>query len=393
MAGSIEANDRGYGSTEDVTSKPRRGIVVFAPGLSEVGGAARRAGLLTRGLAERGWRVRVIARAGTLRRFNLTRTDGFTLLEVPGFGRRRLGAALFMMLALPLGVIWGFRSRAFVAIQLFSQSWAAALCSLLMRKPYLVIGTISGASSEVDYVLSSVTAPIRRRLFGRASLMIAQTEEMASEMERLVPRGKVRILHNPVMFREQKPLDGTPKAAYAGRLSGFKDLPRLLEAWRMIANDRDGARLTLIGSGGEYESVEDELHATVDADDILRRTVTFTGWVPDVGPYLEGADVFVFPSTSEGMSNALIEACAYGRVVVASDISPNKEVMGDTYPLLFRVGDTGDLVKKLTLAFDEETVRAEAIAQIRTRIGRHSVESVVATLAGFLTEAVASADR
>ena len=77
-----------------------------------------------------------------------------------------------------------------------------------------------------------------------------------------------------------------------------------------------------------------------------------TGWVPSVEPYYRANDVFVLPSREEGMSNALLEACAHGRVVVASDIPPNRAVLGDDYPLLFPVGSIEALADRLLTAAD-----------------------------------------
>jgi glycosyltransferase involved in cell wall biosynthesis len=214
-------------------------------------------------------------------------------------------------------------------------------------------------------------------LLRQASLMIAQSEEMATEMRQLVRLDQIVVLHNPVILRQGAKHDGLPRATYAGRLSIFKDLPRLLEAWRQFSQDRPTARLTLVGSGGSYASVEAELRAIVDNDERLRKNVSFTGWVVDISPYLDAADVFVLPSTSEGMSNALVEACASQRIVVASDIPPNREVLGSDYPLLFRVGSTSDLVQKLTLAFDDQRVRCEALRLIDQRIQHHDLAKIV----------------
>src|SRR3954453_20930000 len=86
-------------STAPLTAHRRR-IVIFSVGIAEPGGAARRSRLIAEGLADRGWQVRVVTRAGTLSRFRLRRSNDLTILEVPGFGRRRAGAILFLICAL-----------------------------------------------------------------------------------------------------------------------------------------------------------------------------------------------------------------------------------------------------------------------------------------------------
>ncbi len=51
--------------------------------------------------------------------------------------------------------------------------------------------------------------------------------------------------------------------------------------------------------------------------------VTFTGLRDDIPAILSGTDIFVLPSHSEGLSNALMEAMASGCACVASDVGGN----------------------------------------------------------------------
>jgi glycosyltransferase involved in cell wall biosynthesis len=366
-----------------------RRVVMFTAGMAEPGGAARRSRLIAYGLAARGWQVRGVTRAGTLRSFRLHRATNLLVLEVPGFGRRRTGGALFVLCALPLGLLWGMRASRFVAVQLLSQATVAAVCSLVLGRPYLALASTSGKRvSEVRYLVEETRLKtLRRRLLGRAAVLIAQTPAAAEELRAFAPSERIAVLPNPVAAVDAPPLDGAPRAAYSGRFSEEKDLPRLLDAWRVVAEELPGATLTLVGEGGGFRSVEDALRRTVAADPVLARTVTFTGWVPDVGPYLRAADVYVFPSLDEGMSNALLEACAWGRVVVASDIAPNRAVVGDDYPLLFAAADTDGLVTALRRAFTDESARTDSLAAIERRLGSFSPEAVIGRLERLLDAA------
>jgi glycosyltransferase involved in cell wall biosynthesis len=355
-------------------------LVLFSPGHAEPGGAAARSRRLASMLAERGWEVRAVTRAGSRNRFRLDRSPNLTVLEVPGFTKRGLGGALFLVVAVPAGLVWGARSAAFIAIRLTSPATAAALCGLLLRRPYLAFTTSSGERSELHDVLSSRTLRLRRRLLRRAAFLVAQTSYAARELETLVPREQIAVIPNPVDSVPPAPLNGRPHAVYSGRLSAEKDLPRLLAAWSRVAKERPDAQLTLVGAGGTHRSVEHELKATVEADPVLRRCVSFTGWVVDVGDYLRQADVYAFPSLEEGMSNALLEACAWRRVVVASDIPANRAVLGDDFPLLFRAGDTAALVVALRRALSDDLVRAEAVRHVEARIRKSSPEAVAARL-------------
>ena len=61
----------------------------------------------------------------------------------------------------------------------------------------------------------------------------------------------------------------------------------------------------------------------------LPSNISIIGRVPAerVNVYLKNADVFIFPSMSEGFSNAVLEAMAMGLPVVASDVGANSEMI------------------------------------------------------------------
>ena len=175
---------------------------------------------------------------------------------------------------------------------------------------------------------------------------------------------------------------------YAGRLSSEKNLERLLDAWAAVAPSREGALLTLVGSGGSYRSVESELRARVAETPLLNATVAMPGWVPDVSPYYEQHDVFVLPSLEEGMSNALLEACAWRRVIVASDIPANRAVLGADYPLLFDPNSSESLAAALATALADDDVTQKAASDRVAKVSdRHSPARVYDELEELLNAA------
>jgi glycosyltransferase involved in cell wall biosynthesis len=364
-----------------------RRILLFTPGHLEPGGAQRRSRLLAEGLAERGWDVRVLSRAGTIDRFRLTRSSNLHVVEVPGFGRRRLGAVIYAACSIPLSLVWGKHATCAVGIQLSSPSLMAAAWAWVFRRPFIAMTTLTGTQSDVSHVLTAPLTVLRQALLDRAAFFVAQTAEGAAELQALAPPERIAVIPSPLVPVDATPLNGRPRAVFSGRLAEEKDLQRLLRVWLEFAGDRVDAMLTLIGEGGHYRGVEDELRSLVASDAVLARTVRFTGWVPDVAPYLREADVYVFPSLREGMSNALLEACAHHRIIVASDIPANRAVLGDDYPLLFRAGDSGQLATALNRAFDDEAVRHEALARLVPRLAAFTVDSVVDRLEALVHDA------
>jgi glycosyltransferase involved in cell wall biosynthesis len=59
----------------------------------------------------------------------------------------------------------------------------------------------------------------------------------------------------------------------------------------------------------------------------VTKLVRFTGTLDDVRPALAAMDVFTLPSREEGMSNALMEAMAAAKPIVATDVGGNGEVL------------------------------------------------------------------
>lgn len=116
-----------------------------------------------------------------------------------------------------------------------------------------------------------------------------------------------------------------PRAAFVGRLAPEKDLGTLVRAWPIVRESFPKARLALVGEGPERPALArlaGELGLGGDA-------FAMPGATQDVESELRASDLFVLPSTEEGMSIALLEAMAVGLPVVASAIPGNRRLVVD----------------------------------------------------------------
>jgi glycosyltransferase involved in cell wall biosynthesis len=345
-------------------------VVMVTPSPSHEGGAAKHTRTIATGLAERGWEVTVIARDAEGRRLARSRVGGARLIEIPGFGHR-LGAVAFLVLAIPLALLRG-RRAAYISLELASQGLVAATCATLTGRRYVGFNFSSGRNGEIEHFQASRLWPLRRALLRRATYLVGQTPAAAEELRAVVAEDHLAVVPTPVEEVEAPPLSGEPRVLFTGRLTGQKGLESLLVAWELVLDRVPGARLTIAGSaegwGSLWPPVEDELKRTVAASPRLSETVTFTGWVADVAALLADHDVYVLPSRSEGMSNALLEAGAWDRVIAASDLAANKAVLGEDYPLLFGVDDAEAMAERLVAALSDEGARAEARERVRARM-------------------------
>ena len=55
--------------------------------------------------------------------------------------------------------------------------------------------------------------------------------------------------------------------------------------------------------------------------------IQFTGQIEDSALYLQAADLFVSPSSTEGLSNSLLEALSSGLPVLATSVGGTKDVI------------------------------------------------------------------
>jgi glycosyltransferase involved in cell wall biosynthesis len=128
---------------------------------------------------------------------------------------------------------------------------------------------------------------------------------------------------------------------YVGRLSEEKGCHNLIEAFQQV--HMGGLRLVIAGGATYASEYLKRLQGSAGPD------VLFLGWVdqPALADLYANCALFVLPSRVEGLSVSLLEAMSYGAPILASDIGPNAEALGDT-GWLFRDGDQADLTLKLS---------------------------------------------
>lgn len=112
-----------------------------------------------------------------------------------------------------------------------------------------------------------------------------------------------------------------PVIGTVGRLTPQKGQKCLIEAISRMKEKFTEIMLLIVGEG----PIKDELKDYVNTLNI-NKNVIFTGSRRDVPALLSAMDIFVLPSFWEGLPNALIEAMASGKPIIASDLPPVREI-------------------------------------------------------------------
>lgn len=119
---------------------------------------------------------------------------------------------------------------------------------------------------------------------------------------------------------------GLPEHDYlvgcVARLVPVKRHEDLIAGFSMVAQTHTDARLVLVGDGPLRQTIERQVEATG-----LSGRVIFMGEGRDMEQLLPLLDAFALVSSTEGMSNAILEAMACALPVVATNVGGNPELI------------------------------------------------------------------
>jgi glycosyltransferase involved in cell wall biosynthesis len=319
-----------------------------------IGGVELQSHLLARSMVKRGHAVRVVsARLPGFRPHE--DVDGVHICRVsPGHGSRWQKMVTYLAGMLAETIRWSHWADIIHVQQVLYPAAAVAMLAPFLRRPLVVGNTGSGIFGGVQLMRRVPFGRFSLRLIANNATGVSLNAEMTAEMREAGFRRLV-VIPSGVEFparvtsqghhdaRVHLGVDG-PIVLYVGRLDAEKGVDLLIDAWHLLQSP--DATLLLVGDGPERQKLEQLATSGVN-----RTPIRFEGPSTDVHRYYAAADVFVLPSRSEGLSNALLEAMASGLPVVATDVGGNRQVI-----------DT-PLIGKLVAPSDPRSLR-DAIAQL-----------------------------
>jgi teichuronic acid biosynthesis glycosyltransferase TuaC len=136
---------------------------------------------------------------------------------------------------------------------------------------------------------------------------------------------------------------------FVGWLAPTKGLRELIDATIRLVPSRPRLQLVCIGEG----ALRAELEAQVTRAGIAGH-VRFLGHraPSEISRWLAAANLFCLASYAEGCPNAVIEALACGRPVIATQVGGIPELVDDACGILVPPGDGAALAKALDQGFD-----------------------------------------
>jgi glycosyltransferase involved in cell wall biosynthesis len=151
-------------------------------------------------------------------------------------------------------------------------------------------------------------------------------------------------------LRKSLNLDGAwPVLINIGRLNYHKGQHWLVPMMRQVVAKHPSARLLLVGDGQDRELLTNSIRANE-----LHSVVSMLGQRSDITPLLNVADLFVFPSLTEGFPLAVLEAMAAALPIVAFNLPSFRGVVDDgNSAALVTLGNADELTRTVMQVLDD----------------------------------------
>ncbi len=181
---------------------------------------------------------------------------------------------------------------------------------------------------------------------------------------RVVPNGADVVTFSPAPSDYKESINASLLVSYLGRVDPEKNVGDLVEVFQQLDLPQDH-KLVVVGNGMDLA----RLRRRAAGD----RRIIFRGYVGDLRErvrILRAADIFVLPSSIEGLSLALLEAMSAGTAVIATDVGADAEALRGAGVVV----DLDALEQQLPLALRMLIEYPEFRRDLATRARRRAVE-------------------
>jgi glycosyltransferase involved in cell wall biosynthesis len=199
-------------------------------------------------------------------------------------------------------------------------------------------------------------------------------EAARTSAERLVVRAKIR--------RELGVSLDSQIVLTVGRLHEAKGYADIIPVVPHLCKEYLDLRFVWAGEG-EYRPVLEQKIREYN----IEQQILLLGQRSDVPDVLQAADLFLFPSHFEGMPFALLEAMRCGVPIIASHAASIPEVItSGEHGLLFRVGDSCDLLETLRWALMHPHEMRAMAQNALSRVKEFSQEAMISQMLAVLRD-------
>ena len=206
--------------------------------------------------------------------------------------------------------------------------------------PYIVSlrgGDVPGFLPENLRWHHTFSAPLTTLVWKNATHIVANSEGLRELADKtashygmkvaMIPNGVDRTLFYPDIMKTK---DDNSRILFVGRLTEQKGVTYIIDAINTILSERNDLKgnivCDIIGDGPLRAVLEGKVRELGLGD-----TMIFHGWVSreKLPEYYQNADVFILPSSDEGMPNVVLEAMASELPIITTLVPGSVELVGD----------------------------------------------------------------
>lgn len=230
-----------------------------------------------------------------------------------------------------------------------------------------IVHTVHNEASKEAVFLDK---QIAKHLFlAQKAIPVALTREIQQSIAQVygLESAEIPIVTNGIdLSRCQKKSEYTLhypiEILHIGRFFPQKNHGCILQALALLKKRGLSVRLHCCGDGPLLEEVREQAKAMG-----LQNQIVFEGIVEDVYPLLSQADLFILPSSWEGMPMTVIEAMASGLPAIASRVGGIPDMVTD--------GESGLLIVPTPQALADAVERLAKDEALRQHLGAQGIQS------------------
>lgn len=192
------------------------------------------------------------------------------------------------------------------------------------------------------------------------------------------------IIPNPIdeIFFKSTPNDDEKILGYVGRLEYIKGCDILIKSFSIVKKKFTDSKLILIGDGSEKSELFLLSRKLGIQDSVIMNGVVAYEQVPFL---LSKFSLFVLPSRSEGMPNALLQAMAMSLPVIASSVGGIPELIDDKINgLLVKPEDPYELAKAMIFFMENKKLAKEMAMNARIKAENYRIIKIVSIYENLL---------